>query len=65
MSLPANDSPVWPIVRLFVVGLLMLGMFTVAGIYKTPLAIPDVILMITTLLGLAGFDVTKAFMVRK
>lgn len=57
MSIHDPKHPVWPIIRTLVVGGTMIGLCSV--LYKNGFDPKDLILIITTLASLAGFDVLK------
>jgi hypothetical protein len=57
MSIHDPRHPVWPIIRYSVVAGTMIGLC--ATLYKNGFDPKDIILIVTTLASLAGFDVLK------
>jgi hypothetical protein len=58
MNIPESDHPIWKIIRYAVVG----GVMTVlcATLYRNGFDPKDIVLILTTLSGLAGYDQIKA-----
>ena len=57
MSFHDPKHPIWPIIRTVVVGGTMIGLC--ATLYKNGFDPKDLVLIITTLASLAGFDALK------
>jgi hypothetical protein len=55
--MPSADHPIWKIIRYAVVGIVMTVLC--ATLYKNGFDSKDMVLIITTIAGLAGFDQVK------
>jgi hypothetical protein len=57
MNLPDANHPIWKLLRLVVVGVIMLVLCTF--MYRNGFDQKDIVLIVTTLVGLFGYDVAK------
>lgn len=62
MTIPNEHHPIWRIIRYAVVGLVMT--LLCATLYKSGFDSKDIVLILTTIAGLAGFDKIKTEMTR-
>jgi len=61
-TLADPSHPMWKLLRLIVVATVILIFFLT--MYKSPLEMKDILLILTTLIGLGGFDQAKAMVTR-
>lgn len=61
MSLHDPKHPAWKVARLAIVCVTMLVLLSSGVLYRSNLEVKDLILILTTLVSLGGFDVAKSY----